>query len=296
MGSNYFNSYDRNSYYYGRRNNVSTSGRFDNSSGRVGQGIGDKYINAVATERDNVKNISSTNPILKDYISAKNEAIKSNNIDRGNNIKNPNNFETKDVNTIENKNFDTKNPNNKGNENVIDRSNKNFDQRANQPANNSTGDTKNPNFDTKSPADNKSYWDTKTPANNNSFDTRVPENNNLEKNNEIRRNKEYNNSGNNNQSNDRNFSTPFRGREERSNNSFDTKPSRDNYFNDFKQGGRNNSSQPSRNPRMQSPNQSAPRMESPRQSAPRMDSPRQSAPRMDSPRQSAPSQRGGGRR
>jgi hypothetical protein len=285
MGSNYFNSYDRNSYYYGRRNNVSTSGRFDNSGGRVGQGIGDTYINAMANERDNVKNISTINPIMKEYISAKNDALKPTNIDRANTIKNSNGLETKDLKPIENKNFDAKNPATKGSENVKNSSNNNFDYRANQPATNPNNDVKNSNFDTKSPSDNKPSWDAKSPSKNNSFDTRVPENKNFENNNEIRRNKEYNNSGNS-QSNDRNFSSPPRGRDERSNNSFDTKPSRDNYFNDFKQGGRNNSTEPS----------SRPRMESPRQSAPRMESPRQSAPRMESPRQSAPSQRGGGRR
>jgi hypothetical protein len=285
MGSNYFNSYDRNSYYYGRRNNVSTSGRYDNSGGRVGQGIGDTYINAMSNERDNVKNTSTINPIMKEYIASKNNAIKPTNIDRGNTIKNSNGLETKDLKPIENKNFDAKNPATKGSENVKNSSNNNFDYRANQPATNPNNDVKNSNFDTKSPSDNKPSWDAKSPSKNNSFDTRVPENKNFENNNEIRRNKEYNNSGNS-QSNDRNFSSPTRGRDERSNNSFDTKPSRDNYFNDFKQGGRNNSTEPS----------SRPRMESPRQSAPRMESPRQSAPRMESPRQSAPSQRGGGRR
>ena len=294
MGSNYFNSYDRNSYYYGRRNSVSTSGKFDNSSGRVGQGIGDKYINAVAIDRDNTKNISTSNPILKEYISVKNDGIKSNSIDKGNNPKNSTISESKDIKTIENKNFDSKNPIKSGNENGIDRSNKNFEYRANQPANNSIGDSKNPSFDTKSPAENKANWDTKSPANNNSFDTRVPEN----KNNEISRNKEYNNSDINIQNNDRNFSIPSKGREEKSNNTFDSKPSRDTYFNDFKQGGRNNSSQPFSNPKMENPRQSSPRMDSPRQSAPKMESPRQSAPRMDSPRQSAPAQRssGGGRK
>jgi hypothetical protein len=282
MGSNYFNSYDRNSYFYGRRNNVSTSGRFDNSSGRVGQGIGDKYINAIATERDNVKNISTTNPILKEYISEKNDAIKQKNFDGGNNIKNPNSFETRDVKNTDNNTFDTKNPINKTNENVIDRSNKNFEYRANQPSNSPSRDTKNANFDTRSPADNKSGWDTRIPSNNNSFDTRVPENKSFERENEIRRNKDFGNSG----SNERNFSSPSRDRNERQNNSFDTKPSRDNYFNDFKQGGRNRNYEPS----------NSPRMESPRQSSPRMESPRQSSPRMESPRQSAPSQRGGGRR